>query len=85
MAYASLWSETFDDAFFLDGLKQWLARGEITHDLRHLRPFDAAAVPAQDAALVAEIAQDLRQNKTILGVFDEAAWGCITRSSLMNC
>jgi len=75
VAYASLWSETFDDAFFLDGLKQWLARGEITHDLRHLRPFDAAAVPAQDAVLVAEIAQDLRQNKTILGVFDEGCMG----------
>src|SRR5690349_2061823 len=30
--YSTLWSETFDDAFFNQGLRQWLAEGVVMHD-----------------------------------------------------
>src|SRR5262245_610831 len=38
--YGTLWSETFSDRFFRDGLKRWLATGEITHDTSHVRALD---------------------------------------------
>ncbi|MBE3639628.1 fucose isomerase [Mangrovicoccus algicola] len=73
IAHASLWSETFEDGFFLGKLAEWLDTGTITHDTSHVRPFDGDA--GEDAALVAAIAADLRRNKAILGVFDEGCMG----------
>lgn len=43
--YDTLWSERFDDAFFLDGLREWIGARKVTHDLSHVQPFDAGAVP----------------------------------------
>ncbi|MGR3804191.1 fucose isomerase [Marinibacterium profundimaris] len=73
IAYSSLWSETFDDAFFLSGLREWLDTGRITHDTSHATAFSGGAGP--DAALVDGIAADLRDRKIILGVFDEGCMG----------
>lgn len=73
--YATLWSERFDDAFFAAGLDEWLATGKIRHDTRHVRPFEHADLAPEDRATVAGIAQDLRRNKAILGVFDEGCMG----------
>ncbi|SFD13297.1 fucose isomerase [Tropicimonas isoalkanivorans] len=73
--YASLWSVDFGDAFFLDGLREWLETGTITHDASHVRPFAGTDLAAEDRAIAAEIAADLRRNKTILGVFDEGCMG----------
>ncbi|QPM92355.1 fucose isomerase [Pseudooceanicola algae] len=70
--YASLWSENFDDDFFLTGLKEWLETGKITHDHSHVRAFDGMT---QDRDLVASIVADLKTRKTILGVFDEGCMG----------
>ena len=70
--YASLWSEDFSDAFFLDGLKEWLETGRITHDTSHVRPYEGGSA---DAELAQQIAQDLRSRKAILGVFDEGCMG----------
>jgi L-fucose isomerase-like protein len=70
--YASLWSEHFEDEFFLNGLKEWLKTGTIFHDLSHVRAFDSAT---EDGDLVAEIVNDLKTRKTILGVFDEGCMG----------
>ncbi|HEX9915854.1 MAG TPA: fucose isomerase, partial [Candidatus Bathyarchaeia archaeon] len=30
--YSTIWSESFDDPFFLGGIRQWLREGRITHD-----------------------------------------------------
>lgn len=73
--YSSLWSENFDDPFFLDGLKTWIETGELEHEITHVRPFDAAALDREDAALAKSIADDIRHNKVILGVFDEGCMG----------
>lgn len=72
VAYASLWSENFEDDFFMAGLKEWLKTGTITHDLSHVRPFTGTT---EDGDLVAAIVEDLKTRKTILGVFDEGCMG----------
>jgi hypothetical protein len=38
--YSTIWSENFDDVFFLKGIRQWLREGTITHNLEHVRPLD---------------------------------------------
>ena len=73
--YATLWSEGFDDAFFCDGLKTWLETGALDHDLSHVRAFDSAWADSDLRGTAAEIADDLRRNKAILGVFDEGCMG----------
>jgi hypothetical protein len=73
--YSTLWSEAFDDTFFLDGLKEWLETGTIGHDTSHVTRLDAAALPADLKALAREIAEDFRRNKVILGIFDEGCMG----------
>ncbi len=73
--YASLWSETFEDEFFVGKLREWLETGDITHDTSHVTPFSGAAVPETSARLAREIATDFRRNKVILGVFDEGCMG----------
>ncbi|NDR58797.1 fucose isomerase [Aliiruegeria sabulilitoris] len=75
VAYASLWSVDFEDDFFQNGLREWLETGAVTHDTSHVTPFDGSGVSRADQALVAGIAEDLRRNKAILGVFDEGCMG----------
>lgn len=72
VTYDTLWSEDFSDEFFLAGLREWLERGRVTHDASHVRPW---AGPCADEEIVTRIARDLRQRKTILGVFDEGCMG----------
>ncbi len=73
--YSTLWSENFDDAFFLGGLKTWLATGSIKHRANHVKPLAKCSVPARARKLAAAIAADLRRKKSIMGVFDEGCMG----------
>lgn len=73
--YATLWSETFEDAPFLDGLRSWLTTGEVKHDESHVRPFDPAGSSKGVRSVAERIAKDLIRNKAILGVFDEGCMG----------
>ena len=73
--YATLWSEDFTDVWFRERLGEWLNTGRVTQDASHVRPFPAAAVPADLATLAARIAADLRRRKSIMGVFDEGCMG----------
>lgn len=72
--YSTIWSENFDDAFFLNGMKEWLQTGMLSHDISHVRPFNTPS-SYDDAELVKRIATDIRSNKMILGVFDEGCMG----------
>ncbi|MGC4072717.1 MAG: fucose isomerase [Nibricoccus sp.] len=73
--YSTLWSENFDDAFFLDGLAAWLKSGVVKHKTAHVRPLAKTSVPAKAKAVAKKIAADLRKNKSIMGVFDEGCMG----------
>ena len=74
-AYSSIWSLDFTDAFFLKGLDEWLRTGKISHDLSHVHDLDMSKLPADSAALGAQLAEDLRYRKTIMGIFDEGCMG----------
>ncbi len=73
--YSTLWSENFDDAYFLGGLERWLTTGAATHQTFHVKPLAKAAVPRKAESLANRIAAELQQRKAILGVFDEGCMG----------
>lgn len=75
VAFDSLWSADFADDFFLNGVKTWLNGERIRHDLSHVRPLRDLVLPEAAAALGAEAGREIRENRAILGVFDEGCMG----------
>ena len=75
VAYSSLWSEDFTDAFFLRGLTEWLERGAVTHDGSHVRDLELHTLPEAERELGQALARQLRRDKAILGIFDEGCMG----------
>ncbi len=73
--YSSLWSEDFSDEFFRSKLRQWLSTGHIEHDTGHVRSLDAIKMPRAASRLGAQLAQELKADKAILGIFDEGCMG----------
>ena len=73
--YSTLWSEDFSDAFFTSQLRQWLKSGKIVHNVSHARLLDEVKVPSKLQKLGESLAADLKQNKAIMGVFDEGCMG----------
>ncbi len=73
--FSSIWSKDFTDEFFLDALDEWLRDGKITHDLSHVHRLDRSKLTAESAALGAQLADDLKYRKAIMGIFDEGCMG----------
>lgn len=73
--YSTLWSENFDDPFFLDGIRQWLSQGMVEHDASHVRDLDPATMPYDARQLGQTLAEALHRRCAILGVFDEGCMG----------
>jgi L-fucose isomerase-like protein len=73
--YSTLWSESFDDPFFLKGLDEWLRTGKVTHDVSHVRPFNSDTIPLSDLSVGVGFARAFRDRKAIMGVFDEGCMG----------
>ena len=73
--YSTLWSEDFTDRFFKDGLKQWLTEGMVAHDQSHVKDLALLKLPVGDKQLARKAARQLKQEKAILGVFDEGCMG----------
>jgi hypothetical protein len=72
--YSTLWSEDFTDEFFVNGIRQWLREGIITHDIGHVRDWDGQG--ASDAVSLGQrLAAELKRKKAILGIFDEGCMG----------
>lgn len=87
VAYSTLWSEDFQDDFFLNGIDQWLAKGCINHDTTHIRDLNLACLPTAEANLGSALARQLKHDKAILGVFDEGCMGmynAIIEDELLN-
>jgi hypothetical protein len=85
--FSTLWSKDFDDAFFLNGLRQWIREGRIDHDRSQVRDLDLAKLPATEKQLGVALAKALKSRKGILGVFDEGCMGmynAIIDDSLLN-
>jgi len=75
VSYSSLWSADFSDDFFITRLREWLKTGTVTHDISHARPLDSMEIPAKPAALGKRLAETLKAEKAIMGVFDEGCMG----------
>jgi len=75
VAYSTLWSEDFTDAFFTAGLATWLRTGALRHNSAHVRALNRCAVPARALKTAARLATELSRTKAILGVFDEGCMG----------
>jgi len=72
--YSTLWSVDFTDDWFEDGLRSWVSTGRITHDLSHVSDLpDLLASP--ELSLGRALAEQLRTEKAIIGVFDEGCMG----------
>jgi hypothetical protein len=73
--YSTIWSVDFTDDFFLNGIRQWLKEGRISHDTSHVRDLDLSALPAAEVELGQALARQLQQEKAIMGIFDEGCMG----------
>ena len=75
MEYSTIWSEDFSDDWARNALKEWVTSGKITHDTSHVRDLDAAALPADEAALGKALAAEMQQKGAVMGIFDEGCMG----------
>lgn len=75
IAYSTLWSESFEDPFFLEKLGDWLRTGVVGHDDSHVAAFVPEAVPLELLQTGVDLARDLLAEKSIMGVFDEGCMG----------
>ncbi|MBV8708885.1 MAG: fucose isomerase [Acidobacteriaceae bacterium] len=85
--YSTLWSENFEDEYFLSRLQSWLEGKPVEHDTSHVRALSALQLPPEAENLGRSLAQQLRREKAILGVFDEGCMGmfnAIVPDDLLN-
>jgi len=73
--YSSLWSEDFTDDFFMKGLRRWMKTSQLKHNTSHVVPYKSARIPKSAEHAGKKFAQEFRQNKAIIGVFDEGCMG----------
>ncbi|UIN30500.1 fucose isomerase [Microbacterium binotii] len=72
--YATIWSVDFADDWFRQGLLEWTRTGRITHDDSHVRPLPLLP-ESPERELGEAIGRQLREEKAIIGVFDEGCMG----------
>lgn len=75
VAYSTLWSESFTDDAFLGKLRGWLKTGKVTHALDHVQPLSELKIPGKVSRLGETLAKQLRNDKAIMGIFDEGCMG----------
>jgi hypothetical protein len=73
--YSTLWSENFDDDFFIEGLQEWLSTGKISYDQSHVKSLALSKIPLADEKKGRTFARALKARKVIMGVFDEGCMG----------
>lgn len=85
--YSTIWSENFTDDYFLNGIRQWIREGKISHDESHVRDLNYSNLPKPEKVLGETLAKKLLREKSILGVFDEGCMGmynAIFEDELLN-
>jgi len=73
--YSTLWADDFVDAAFVGNLSTWLEKGRIDHQTDHVIPVAQVKIGAAERALGRALAEELRREKAIMGVFDEGCMG----------
>lgn len=74
VAYSSVWSVDFSDAWFKAAIKSWTESGSIEHDASHVRALPGLP-DTEEKRLGESLARQLRVEKAIIGVFDEGTMG----------
>ncbi|HZS53468.1 MAG TPA: fucose isomerase [Bryobacteraceae bacterium] len=75
VSYSTLWSEDFQDEYFLSRLENWLRGQPVRHDTSHVRALRDLKLPTEARDIGANLARQLKRDKAILGVFDEGCMG----------
>lgn len=86
VSYSTIWSVDFSDDFARRALSTWVESGSIPHDDSHVRELGPLPAVAE-TKLGQALAEQLRTDKAILGVFDEGTMGmynAIIDDELMN-
>jgi len=73
--YSSLWSETFEDSFFTNSLKEWFETGVIKHDQSHVKDYSLVKIPQVEEQVGKAFAKAFKSRKGIMGIFDEGCMG----------
>ncbi|MEZ6047655.1 MAG: L-fucose/L-arabinose isomerase family protein [Planctomycetaceae bacterium] len=73
--YSTLWSEDFTDTYFTSRLKKWLETGKCKHSTKHAVPLSKLKVEKPIRKLAESLAEQLKTEKAIMGVFDEGCMG----------
>jgi hypothetical protein len=73
--YSTLWSEDFTDKAFLKNLAKWLDQGTLRHPTKHVTPLKHVKLPAAQRRLGTALAEQLKRQKAIMGIFDEGCMG----------
>jgi hypothetical protein len=87
ITYSTLWSEHFEDDFFIQGIREWISTGRIRHDTSHVHDLDLSKLSADALSLGESLAQQLKTQKAIIGIFDEGCMGmanAIIEDALLN-
>lgn len=85
--YSTIWSEDFDDEFFIRAIREWIQTGRILHDNSHVRDLDLSRLPETECNLGQSLARQLKEKKAIMGIFDEGCMGmynAIIEDELLN-
>lgn len=72
--YSTIWSVDFTDEWFRAGIREWVESGRISHDVSHVRGLPVLPDTAE-VALGRALGEQLREDKAIIGVFDEGCMG----------
>ena len=73
--YSTLWGEDFRDPAFLEKLATWLKTGSYKHRITHVKPLSRVSLPTREKKLGVALAEQLRREKAIMGIFDEGCMG----------
>lgn len=73
--YSTLWSEDFSDPAFAKKLGKWLVKGKVKHKTDQVIPLRKVKLPSSERKLGQALAEQLRREKAIMGVFDEGCMG----------
>jgi hypothetical protein len=73
--HSALWSRDFTDPWAVDKLQEWLTTGTVEHDLSHVRDLPPLPEDSEEVRLGRAVADELRRDKAIVGVFDEGCMG----------
>ena len=78
-SYSRLWSENFDDPFFLKSLETWFNTGTVVHDTSYLRalPEETTLFETTGGRIGRHLGNWILRNKEIMGLFDSFCMGMI--------